>query len=248
MDFLTIVLLLLAAVASGAINAVAGGGTFIVFGTLTLLGVPPVMANATSSIAQLPGYITSTLAYWSDIRRLWRHALLLVVASALGGLLGALILLALNNAAFRALVPWLLLAATALFAAGPWLVRWINAGDRRMPEPLVAAVQLVASIYGGFFGAGMGVIMLATLGLAGDSDYHRINAVKNLLSIVIAIIAIAVFISGGIVSWPHALVMIPGVAFGGYGGVWVARRVPQPVLRAVVIAIGVVLAVYYFVA
>jgi uncharacterized membrane protein YfcA len=245
MDFLTIVLLLLAAVASGAINAVAGGGTFIVFGTLTLLGVPPVMANATSSIAQLPGYITSTLAYWSDIRRLWRHALLLVVASALGGLLGALILLALNNAAFRALVPWLLLAATALFAAGPWLVRWINAGDRRMPEPLVAAVQLVASIYGGFFGAGMGVMML---GLAGDSDYHRINAVKNLLSIVIAIIAIAVFISGGIVSWPHALVMIPGVAFGGYGGVWVARRVPQPVLRAVVIAIGVVLAVYYFVA
>jgi uncharacterized membrane protein YfcA len=247
MDFLTIVLLLLAAVASGAINAVAGGGTFIVFGTLSLLGVPPVVANATSSIAQLPGYVTSTLAYWSDIRRLWRHALLLVAASALGGLLGALILLALDNAAFRALVPWLLLAATALFAAGPWLVRWINSGDRRMPEPLIAAIQFVASIYGGFFGAGMGVIMLATLGLTADNDYHRINAIKNLLSIVIAIIAIAVFISGGIVSWPHALVMIPGVAFGGYGGVWVARRVPQPVLRAVVIAIGVVLSVYYLV-
>jgi uncharacterized membrane protein YfcA len=170
MDLSTIVLLLLAAVVSGAINAVAGGGTFIVFGTLSLLGVPPVMANATSSIAQLPGYVTSTLAYWTDIRRLWRRALLLVAASALGGLLGSLILLALDNDAFRALVPWLLLAATALFAGGPWLVRWINAGDRRMPEPLVAAVQLVASIYGGFFGAGMGVIMLATLGLAGDSD------------------------------------------------------------------------------
>jgi uncharacterized membrane protein YfcA len=246
MDLSTIVLLLLAAVVSGAINAVAGGGTFIVFGTLSLLGVPPVMANATSSIAQLPGYVTSTLAYWTDIRRLWRRALLLVAASALGGLLGSLILLALDNDAFRALVPWLLLAATALFAGGPWLVRWINAGDRRMPEPLVAAVQLVASIYGGFFGAGMGVIMLATLGLAGDSDYHHINAVKNLLSIVIAIIAITVFISGGIVSWPHALVMIPGVAFGGYAGVWVARRVPQPVLRTIVIAIGIVLSIYYF--
>jgi uncharacterized membrane protein YfcA len=248
MDLSTIVLLLLAAVVSGAINAVAGGGTFIVFGTLTLLGVPPVMANATSSIAQLPGYVTSTLAYRRDIRRLWRRALLLVGASALGGFCGALILLALDNGAFRALVPWLLLAATLLFAAGPWLVRRINAGDRQMPEPLIAAVQLVASVYGGFFGAGMGVIMLATLGLSGDSDYHRINAIKNLLSIIIAIIAIAVFISGGIVSWPHALVMIPGVALGGYGGVWVARRVPQPVLRAVVIAIGIVLAVYYFVA
>jgi uncharacterized membrane protein YfcA len=246
MDLSTIVLLLLAAVASGAINAVAGGGTFIVFGTLTLLGVPPVMANATSSIAQLPGYVTSTLAYWSDIRRLWRHALLLVAASAVGGLLGALILLALDNAAFRALVPWLLLAATALFAAGPWLVRRINGGDRRMPAPLIATIQLVASIYGGFFGAGMGVIMLATLGLAGDSDYHRINAVKNLLSIVIAIIAITVVVSGGVVSWPHALVMIPGVAFGGYAGVWVARRVPQPVLRTIVIAIGIVLSIYYF--
>ena len=121
MSFAVALLLFTTGVLTGAINAVAGGGTFLSFGALTLAGLPPISANATSSITQFPGYVTSTLAYWSDIRLMWRGALVLALASVLGSAAGALILLSLENPQFRALVPWLLLAATALFAAGPWL-------------------------------------------------------------------------------------------------------------------------------
>jgi uncharacterized membrane protein YfcA len=238
-------LLFAAGFLSGVVNAVAGGGTFITFGALTLAGIAPIPANATSSIAQFPGYVTSTLAYWGDIRKMWRGALLLCLASAVGALAGALILLALDNPAFRALVPWLLLAATALFAAGPWLK---PKGSAAKEEGSLAAVivQFVTSIYGGFFGAGMGVMMLATLGLTQGGDYHRLNALKNMLSIVIAIVAIAVFASGGVIAWLPAAVMVPAVALGGYAGVWTAKRVPQVAVRLFVIAIGLFLAVYYF--
>ncbi|MCP1198163.1 sulfite exporter TauE/SafE family protein [Notoacmeibacter sp. MSK16QG-6] len=248
MGAMEIGLLFLAGFVSGAINAVAGGGTFIAFGALSLLGVPPISANATSSIAQLPGYFTSTLAYWSSIRQVVRSAVFLAIASMVGSLCGALFLLWLSNDRFAALVPWLLLAATALFAAGPWLKpKPTEADDETQRSTLASiAVQSIASIYGGFFGAGMGIMMLATLGLTEGGDYHRLNALKNLLSNVIAIVAIVVFISGGVISWPGALAMIPGVALGGYGGVWAAKRVPQTAVRMFVIAVGLFLAGYYF--
>jgi uncharacterized protein len=234
---------------SGAVNAVAGGGTFLTFGALTVAGLPPITANATSSVAQIPGYITSALSYWSDVRRIWRGILLLALASALGSILGAMLLLALDNEDFAALVPWLLLGATAMFAAGPWLKpRRPHASDaatgRGIAGPLV---QFVTSIYGGFFGAGMGIMMLATLGLTESGEYHRLNAIKNALSIVIAFVAIGIFVSGGVVAWIHALVMVPAVALGGYAGVWAARRVPTIAVRSFVVAVGLALAAYYFV-
>ena len=249
MDLPTIALLFVAGFVSGAVNAVAGGGTFITFGAMTLAGMSPIMANATSSIAQFPGYITSTLAYLADIRTFWRQALLLAFISAIGALAGALILLSLDNPSFRALVPWLLLVATAVFAAGPWL--------KPKPRPAAAAgesrnlvglvVQFVVAIYGGFFGAGMGIMMLASLGITERGDYHRLNATKNFLSIIIAAVAIIVFTSGGLVGWPQALVMIPAVALGGYLGVQGAKRIPQIYLRGFVVVVGVLLAIYYFV-
>jgi uncharacterized membrane protein YfcA len=244
MTFLSALLLFVAGFVAGSINAVAGGGTFITFGAMTLIGIPPISANATSSIAQFPGYVTSTLAYWSDIKRMWRGALLLAACSIIGGLAGALILLALDNPSFRVIVPWLLLGATALFAAGPWLKPKEAAQKER---PLAGAlVQLVTSVYGGFFGAGMGIMMLATLGLTETGDYHRLNALKNMLSIVIAAVAIIVFASGGVVTWLAAVVMVPAVALGGYFGVWSARRVPQLAVRIFVIAVGLFLTGYYF--
>ncbi|RLQ87509.1 sulfite exporter TauE/SafE family protein [Notoacmeibacter ruber] len=248
MGALEIGLLFVAGFLSGAINAVAGGGTFISFGALSLLGVPPISANATSSIAQLPGYVTSTLAYWSSIRKVLGSALLLALVSIIGALGGSLFLLWLSNDRFAALVPWLLLAATALFAAGPWLKPVpAKPGEEQMSNRFAStAVQFVTSIYGGFFGAGMGIMMLATLGLTEGGDYHRLNALKNLLSNVIAIVAIVVFVSGGVISWPGALAMIPGVALGGYSGVWAAKRVPQTAVRLFVIAVGLFLAGYYF--
>lgn len=241
----TALLLFVAGYLSGVVNAVAGGGTFLTFGALTLAGLPPISANATSSIAQFPGYITSTLAYWREMRSLRRSALLLALLSALGSLAGALVLLALDNPSFKALVPWLLLAATALFAAGP---RLKPKHTSTVTGPVGGGIiQFVASIYGGFFGAGMGIMMLATLALSQGGDYHRLNALKNLLSIVIAAVAIVVFVSGGVVGWLAAIVMIPGVALGGWSGVWFARRVPQPVVRGLVVAVGLFLTVYYFV-
>jgi uncharacterized protein len=240
-----IALMFAAAFLSGGVNAIAGGGTFLTFGVLTLAGLPPITANATSSIVQFPGYITSTLAYLKDIRQFWRSAVALGVVSAIGALLGAVVLIWLSNATFKAMVPWLLLAATAVFAAGPWLKP--KAGERHAATPGGLAVQGATSFYGGFFGAGMGIMMLASLGIATGGDYHRLNALKNFLSIIIAAVAIIVFSTAGAVSWLHALVMIPGVALGGYAGVAAAKRVPQAVLRWVVVAAGLGLSVYYFV-
>ncbi len=249
MSILTICLLFLAGFAAAAINAVAGGGTFISFGALSLIGVPPISANATSSIVQLPGYFTSTLPYLKDIRRMWWGIAVLAAVSIVGSTLGALLLLWLNNEQFSAAVPWLLLGATALFAAGPWLKpKPREAAATTEKRGLAApAMQFVTAIYGGFFGAGMGIMMLATLGLTDAGDYHRLNAIKNVLANVIAVVAIIVFVSGGVVNWPGALAMIPGVALGGYSGVWLAKRVPQIAVRIFVIAVGLFLAGYYFV-
>lgn len=248
LTLLDAIILFTAGLISGGVNAVAGGGTFVTFGAMSLLGVPPISANATSSVTQFPGYVTSTLAYWSDIKAFWRTAVVLSAISAAGALAGAILLLTLDNPSFRAMVPWLLIAATALFAAGPWLKPKPKPGQHAaFSGPVGWLLQFATAIYGGFFGAGMGVMMLATLGLTQDGDYHRLNAMKNMLAVVIAAIAILIFVGGGVVAWPQALVMIPGGALGGYAGVWIAKRVPQNAVRAFVIATGIFLAVYYFV-
>jgi uncharacterized protein len=246
MSITMILILFVAGFLSGAVNAIAGGGTFLTFGALTLAGLPPIAANATSSVIQFPGYITSTLAYRREFKGLWRGAVLLAIVSAIGAVCGSLFLISLSNPAFRSVVPWLLLGATAVFAAGPKL-RPKTQGEGHAASPLGLGLQGITSFYGGFFGAGMGIMMLASLGLASGGDYHRLNALKNFLSIVIAAVAIIIFASAGALSWLHALVMIPAVAAGGYAGVAVAKKVPQSVLRWMVVAAGLGLAVYYFV-
>lgn len=246
MSITMILILFVAGFLSGAVNAIAGGGTFLTFGALTLAGLPPIAANATSSVIQFPGYITSTLAYRREFKGLWRGAVLLAIVSAIGAVCGSLFLISLSNPAFRSMVPWLLLGATAVFAAGPKL-RPKTQGEGHAASPLGLGLQGITSFYGGFFGAGMGIMMLASLGLASGGDYHRLNALKNFLSIVIAAVAIVIFASAGALSWLHAVVMIPAVAAGGYAGVAVAKKVPQSVLRWMVVAAGLGLAVYYFV-
>lgn len=246
MSLTEILMLVLAGFASGAINAVAGGGTFIAFGALTLVGLPPITANATSSVAQFPGYVASALAYGQELRVLWRVLVPLVAASVIGGLIGAFVLLALDNDQFGMLVPWLLIGATALFAFGPKLTRFMLSRSLRIPRPLGWLVQFVVAIYGGFFGGGMGIMMLASLGLTEASeDFHRLNAMKTLLSTVTALVTLIVFSGGGAVSWPQASVMLIAVAAGGWGGVEATRRVPGWMVRGFVIAIGIVLTAYY---
>ena len=172
----------------------------------------------------------------------------MAAVSVVGSTLGALLLLWLDNDQFAAAVPWLLLGATALFAAGPWLKPKPRheadaAKGRSVASPVM---QFVTSIYGGFFGAGMGIMMLAVLGIAKGGDYHRLNAMKNFIAVLIATVAIVVFVGGGVVAWLPAAVMIPGGALGGYAGVWMAKRVPQWVVRALVIIVGLLLSWYYF--
>ncbi len=246
MTITMIVLLAAAGFLSGAVNAIAGGGTFLTFGAMTLAGLPPITANATSSIVQFPGYVTSTLAYWDDISKRWRSLVILGIASVLGALAGSLILLSLDNPSFRALVPWLLAAATIIFAAGPWLKPKATAEHNDKSLASIVA-QFLNAIYGGFFGAGMGIMMLAVLGLTTGGSYHHLNAMKNFFAMLIAAVAIIVFIGGGVVAWPQALVMIPAGALGGYAGVWLAKRAPQALLRWCVVAVGTALTVYYFV-
>lgn len=248
MTVVSIIVLFVAGIVSGAINAVAGGGTFITFGVLTLFGLPPITANASSSIIQFPGYVTSTHAYRTEIARFWRQALVLLLVSGVGALIGSFLLLTIDNPAFRAIVPWLLLGATLIFATGPTIKRWqTKRGGTPKRSGLGYVIQFFTAIYGGFFGAGMGIMMLATLSMTESDDYHRLNAYKNLISILIASIAIAIFTAGGLISWPEVFVMIPGVAIGGYLGVWAARRTAQSFMRMFVIAIGLALSVYYFV-
>ena len=212
---------------------------------MTLVGVPPIMANATSSVTQFPGYVTSALAYRKEIREAGREAWVLAGLSLAGSLAGALILVSMSNPSFRQLVPWLLLAATMIFAAGPYL-RPKHLHAEQPVSRLGMAGQFITSIYGGFFGAGMGIMMLAVLGITKGGDYHKLNALKNFIAVVIASIAVVVFSTGGVVAWLPALIMIPGGALGGYAGVWLARRVPQAVIRAIVVGVGLVLTWYYF--
>lgn len=246
MSITMVALLAAAGFLSGAVNAIAGGGTFLVFGVLTLAGLPPIAANATSSIVQFPGYVTSTLAYRDDLSKRWRSLVSLAIVSVIGSVGGAFALLSLDNPSFRQMVPWLLAAATLIFAAGPWLrPKASKEGASNAPASLIG--QFFTSIYGGFFGAGMGIMMLAVLGLTSGGSYHHLNALKNMLAMLIAAVAIVIFVGGGAIAWPQALIMIPAGGLGGYCGVWLARRVSQDVLRFAVIAVGVTLTVYYFV-
>ncbi|MAZ85385.1 MAG: hypothetical protein CME90_17585 [Hoeflea sp.] len=244
MPIFDIILLFAAGFVASVVNAIAGGGTFLTFGAMTLTGVPPIMANATSSVTQFPGYVTSVLAYRDEIRRDFREAMLIGGLSILGGIVGSLTLLSLSNPAFKQIVPWLLIAATMLFAVGPY-IKIKRAPDRPMGIGGWIA-QFATSIYGGFFGAGMGIMMLAVLGLSKGGDYHRLNAIKNFCSTLIAAVAICVFFTGGVVAWLPAAIMIPAGALGGYAGVWAARRVPQGIIRAAVIIVGLALSWYYF--
>lgn len=247
MDGSELAVLVMSGVAAGVVNAIAGGGTFITYGALVLLGLPPIAANATSTVAQLPGYLSATHAYRAELRSVWREHTPLLGAAALGSLAGAAMLLTIDDSGFRRLVPWLLLLATALYALGPVLKGRAAAGPASPGRRLAGwSAQLAVAAYGGFFGAGMGVVMLAMLELTQAGGYHRLNALKNLLSCAEALVAVAVLVTGKVVSWPQALTLIPSVALGGRLGVAAARRLRPTVIRWAVIAVGLLLSAYHF--
>ncbi len=247
----TVFLLLtgLAAAVGAAMNAVAGGGTLITFPALVALGVPPITANATSTVALWPGTMASMWGYRGELSGARRWAIAFAVPSLLGGIVGALLLLRTPERGFAMIVPWLILGATALFIAQqPLLKRFAAAADRpsihgpdgalRAPNGSFLVYQFAVSVYGGYFGAGAGILMLAALGLMGLTNIHQMNGLKNWGGGVMNLVAVVIFAVSGIVDWPIALSMAIGAAIGGIGGSLLAQRVGQTWVRRIIVAIG----------
>ena len=241
----------LAAVAGGFVNAIAGGGTLITFPMLTAVGVPPVIANITNTVALCPGYVGGTLAQRRDLSGQGKRMRMLLPAGVLGGITGGVLLLFTSDATFRRLIPWLILTAVILLAFQDRLRNAVMArtggGSTHPREGWSVPLIYLSAIYGGYFGAGLGVMMLAVLGLVLEDSLTRLNALKQSLSFVINIAAAIFFLFSGKVLWTAAAVMAAGALAGGVLGGRVASRIKPIVLRWIVISVGLVVAAVYFV-
>jgi uncharacterized protein len=252
-DFLTLefaTFLFFAGVLGGALNAVAGGGSFIAFPALLFTGVPPIPANATNTIALWTGAAASGGAYRRHLDIPRRVLIPLLGASLLGGFVGAILLLKTPAHTFMRVLPWLTLGATLLFAFGRKL-----AGGRKSiieHETTAAAVagatlfQLAVAVYGGYFGGGMGIVMLAMLAALGMTDIHAMNGLKSVMGFVINGVAVVTFIVARAVYWKHGIIMIAGAIAGGYLGAHYALKVPQKWIRVFVVLVGAGMTVYFF--
>lgn len=242
-----------AAFLAGALNAIAGGGSFFSFPALVFTGVDPVTANATNTVVVWPGAIASTGAYRRELGTRPRLELVLGLVSLLGGVLGALLLLQFreHREVFRGMVPWLLLVTTLLFAFGSRLTAWVRAHTGQAPTAgrtlvLAAGLQLVIATYGGFFGGGMGVMMLAALTLLGLENIHIMNGIKSLLSVLIKGVAVAIFVFSGVVVWPQAVLMTLGAVAGGYVAAHYARKIDPVLVRRGAVLVGFLMTLAFF--
>jgi uncharacterized membrane protein YfcA len=249
-DAWPIAILVAAAFLAGVINSVAGGGTLLTFPALTAV-VSPAIANATSTVALLPGSIAGAIGYRTELAPSRRFLVRMFVPSLLGGFLGAW-LVGQDQSAFAVLVPWLILTAALLFVVQAPVARWLKAHKPdHEPGPrgkaILVVCQFLIAVYGGYFGAGIGILMLTTLGFMGVGDIHRMNAVKTFLAAVINAATVVVFVHDGLVNWELAAPMVVAAVAGGYAGARVARRLPAAYVRYAVIVIGFGLSAFYFV-
>ena len=237
----------------GALNAVAGGGSFITLPALILIGVSPVSANATGTAALLPGYIASAWRFRRDIEfpaSLNFRAIGLIAVS--GGCLGAAILLLTSERLFSIFIPWLILLATAAFVVGPWLLQKkktaVDQGEFRNPGRFAAGLALLAvCVYGGYFNGGLGIILLATLGLMGQTNLHGMNGLKNVISALLTAVAVAVYAAGGVISGGHLLLLGLMAVLGGYAGAAFAYRIPLRALRGFIVLVGLFMSLVFFI-
>ncbi len=248
-------LLALPAFAAGAVNSIAGGGTLLTFPALLAAGVSPVTANATSTIALVPGSASSMWGYRHDLGADARRLAALAIPSVLGGAIGAVLTMVAGDRIFAILVPWLILVATILFLAQGFVAKRIQSGstgqpgdeERKLPLKTVMIFQFVTAIYGGFFGAGMGILILAALGALGMTNLHAMNGIKNFAAVCINGVAAVTFVIAGRVEWTLAGIMAAGAIVGGYVGARLARRLGQKLVRRAIVGVGFAITAAMFV-
>ncbi|MEM0946226.1 MAG: sulfite exporter TauE/SafE family protein [Pseudomonadota bacterium] len=247
MDMTQVIVLLCIGLVGGAWNAIAGGATLFTFPALMAIGLPPVVANATNYLALLPANAAAIPAYRDELRGLGGRLIPLVVVSGIGAIAGSLLLLASPSDVFVALVPFLILLAAGLFGFGEsaraWLLTKLGSDSG---NAAIYFLLFASSIYGGYFGAGLGIILLAVAQLLGYNDFNIANSIKNFLATSFTIVSIAIFGLGGIIAWPQAVVMMVGSTVGGYAGGRLAKRVNPEYLRVSVIVFALALALVYF--
>jgi uncharacterized membrane protein YfcA len=245
-------LLFIAGLCGGFLNSVAGGGSFITFPALLMAGVPPVSANATNTFASCSGYLSGAYAFRSDLTRHWRELPRFLAVSLLGGVVGAWLLLKTPESLFRDAIPWLMLFATVLFAFGGRLNQWLTRlGSLHRHASVIGRLLLLllllsVSVYGGFFNAGLGIIILSYLALAGYTDINAMNGIKLLVSSAVSLIAIALFVHGGAIAWREGSVVLLGTLVGGYLAARLSRRLPQRMVRGFVIVASVAVTAAFF--
>ena len=231
---------------AGAVNAVAGGGSLISFPALLAVGHPAVTANVTNAVAVVPGYLGGSIGYRRELRGQRRRALALAGTSAAGAVCGAILLLVSSERLFDAIVPFLVLFSAGLLALQPLLSRLARSRDSGENMLRLHALDFLAAVYGGYFGAGLGIMLLAVLGVSIEDDLQRLNALKGLLSLVIGIVAATYFAIFGPVEWDAAAIMAVASLGGGHAGVVPARRLDDRVLRWVVVAFGLAVGIALF--
>jgi uncharacterized membrane protein YfcA len=237
------------ALAAGAVNSIAGGGTLLTFPALTAV-VSYELANATSTVALVPGSVAAAWGYRREFAELRRWALLLAGPSLVGGYIGTELVI-LFPGAFEMLVPWLILAAALLFLLQPTFSRFTRGGKKEAKPsaatvPAIVVFQFLVAVYGGYFGAGIGILMITSLSLMGTGTIHHMNALKTFLAACINGVSVIVWVANEKVQWDYVPIMAGGAIVGGYLGARLARRMPKDVVRWIVIVIGLTLAAYYF--
>ena len=245
--------LTVAAFLAGVLNAVAGGGSFLLFPAMLSMKILPIQANASNAVALWPGQLTSVAAYRNDVRKNLRLALTMGVAGLVGGTAGAVVLISTPQMTFLHLVPWLLLVAASIFALSDPVSRWLArrkgaiAGATHPPRRLpVFLSTIVVCFYIGYFGAGAGFLLITLLSLFGYRDLHEINALKVVSATLANGIAFIIFVADGQVVWRYCLLAMVTCAIGGYASARFARMVPQPILRGLVVVIGLSMAAWFF--
>jgi uncharacterized protein len=246
----SLVLVCASALAAGAVNAIAGGGTLLTFPSLLTI-LSPVAANATSTMALLPGSLSAAIGYRAELQKARHHLVLLWPPSLIGGIAGSLLLIRMPEKVFAHAIPWLLVTASVLLMLQRPLMKYIGAHPHAKPHGrTVAAVvffQFLVGVYGGYFGAGIGILMLSSLAFMGIPDIHEMNAVKNILAATMNGVSAVIFATAGVVAWKYAAIMAIAAIAGGYAGARIARRMKQSWIRAIVVTIGFLVAAWSWV-